>query len=311
MNITVAIPNSQNETSAYNLEQFLLRFLKNLDIAPDTERMYKHCITHFFKWLVEAHLQQPLKEHIIQYKQLFKNKSRNTQNLHLSAIRQFFKFLEIENIYKDVTKGIKIRSIRQTDTGHIRLPLTRIQARQLLDSIETDSVIGKRDYAMINLKLHTGLRDIELYRANTKNIDEKQGREVLYIQRKGHTHKDNFVILNKITFDPLQTYLSYRDIIKNDAPLFVTHGLRSHNNRMSRILIAYTMKRRLIEAGLKNKYIVGHSLRHTFATVALENGVEIRDIQDAMGHLSIDTTLRYAKGKDRMSNPIEDKINFN
>lgn len=311
MDTAIAINNVKDDTTAYNLEQFLSRFLKNLDISPDTECMYKHCIIHFFKWLVEGHLQQPLKEHIIQYKQTFKDKSLNTQNLHLSAVRQFFKWLELEGIYKDITKGIKIRGIRQADAGHIRMPLTKEQARQLLDGIDTSSIIGLRDYAIINIKLHTGLRDIELRRANVKDLDEKQERTILYIQRKGHTHKDNFIILNATTLQPLQDYLGYRGSSDKDSPLFITHGLRSCNNRMSRILLAYIMKKRLTEAGLKSKYIVGHSLRHTFATIALENGVKIEDIQTAMGHQSINTTLRYIKGRDRMTNPVEDRINFN
>lgn len=300
------------QTTEFNLELFLERFLKNLDIAPDTQKAYRHNIVHFFKWCIKNGLRQPERHHIIEYKNTFRNKAHSTINQHLSAVRQFFKYLDDNNIYSNITKGLKIRSVRNSGSGHSRSPLTKEQSRHLLDSMDTGTLIGKRDYAMINLKLRIGLRDIELYRANIQDMDVKEGRNILYVQRKGHSHKDDWVILTEDSYAPLKAYICSRSIPllydETPIPMFVSHGMNHHGTRLSRETIKYVMRSRLRDAELKTKHVTGHSLRHTFATLLLEDGVRAEDIQQIMGHSSINTTIRYTKGRNRINNPVEDRV---
>lgn len=296
--------NKLKETDKLN--DFIDQYLKWLDVAKDTERAYKSGLRYFMGWLQEKGISTPQKEHIVRYKQSLVHKAQETQALYLSAVRGFFKYLEAEEIHKDITKGVKIK--RSNTDLYTRSHMTVDEVRMLLESIDTTTILGLRDFAMVNLMVRTGIREIEVHRANVGDIIEKDGRTIMAVQRKGKTHKQGFVILNDKILEPLKLYIGNdRDVT---APMFLSHAINYSGIRLGRWSIRHIIATRLIEAGLKRKDIVGHSLRHSFSVNAIENGATMEQLQIELGHSSPATTARYAKGINRLKNAVVDRITF-
>jgi site-specific recombinase XerD len=121
--------------------------------------------------------------------------------------RMFFKFLQKKMIYPNIFEDVK------TNKGSKRDHLTEEQVKVLLDSIERETVTGKRDFALIYLLFTTGLRIGEVANANIEDLSERTGKRVLFVTGKGHyDRKQDFVLLPDSTFtlrnhDLLQKHL--------------------------------------------------------------------------------------------------------
>ena len=155
---------------------------------------------------------------------------------------------------------------------------------------------------------------------NTANIDDiklQKDKMVLLVQRKGYQAKSEkeFVVLTKPLYEMINTYIvSTKDRIsdKYGAPLFISHGNndRINGKRLVRRQICRAITKKLKAVGLKKGKVVGHSLRHTFATRAIEQGIKIEKVQQILGHTDPSTTYRYLVTMDRYKNPVEEQINY-
>jgi len=315
----IPIDNQQNnQIKLYKETYFDLvdRFLAVSDIVPNSKKFYKKILRYWYEWCEENNVTTPTREHILIYKNSLNIKSRYTQAAYLSVVGEFYNWLDIEGIYKDITKGIKVKH-RQVDQ-HTRSKLTLEEIHALLNSIDTSTFTGSRDFAMINLMVRTGLRMIELNRADVNDFFFLNDRRVLYVQGKGRIQKDEFVIINEETYKPLENYINTRQFLSvtnNNQPLFVSHSIRGSvndpnktNRRLTVNAIRYIVWTRLKQAGIKRKDIVGHSLRHTTATLAIDAGATIEEVQALMRHKDPRTTMIYIKERNRFKNAAEDKI---
>ena len=186
--------------------------------------------------------------------------------------------------------------------------MTIEQAKRLLSSVDRNFLIGKRDYAILNLLLRTGLRTIEIIRANVGDLCQEGGEAVLWIQGKGRDDKDEFVILTDYTLSPLHEYLSSRGKKKDKAPLFASHSNRNYNSRLTTFSISRIIKQYLRQIGLDNKRLTAHSLRHTAITLSLQGGATIQEAKALGRHASIDTTMIYAHNIERIAQAPERRI---
>ena len=249
----------------------------------------------------------------------FRYKDRTIRS-YRNMLNQFFKWLEREGLYDNIIK--QSESKIPVPHGHAKDALDIEDVNRLLDYLKAgaDTVTGKRDYAMILLAITTGLRLIELSRANYEDIQRRGANTVIYVQGKGHRERDDFVILPRHTKEEVRDYTNAREeegvMINTElAPLFASHGNRNKGGRMSTRTISRIITKAYQAVGIKSAKITPHSLRHTAATLSLINGGNLRETQKMLRHSSVRTTEIYAQDldadKNMSSQLVEDMIQDN
>ena len=154
---------------------------------------------------------------------------------------------------------------------------------QLLESV--DGANQERDYCILTLFLNCGLRISELVNLNLRDI---QG-ESLRVLGKGN--KVRILYLNEACLDALRRYLDVRrPITGRDANALF---LSSRDERVSRSTVHAMVKKRLAAAGIDASQYSSHKLRHTAATLMIQSGVDVRSIQEVLGHDHLNTTQIY------------------
>lgn len=284
-------------------------FLADLDVKDRTRETYGKALKHFMSWIQDQGVIRPRREDILAYRAALveEGKSSYTVNAYITAVRRFFSYLEAEGIYPNIAKGVKGP---KKPKGFNKEALTAAQARRLLDIIAEDGIRSLRDYAVINLMLRTGLRDIEVVRADVGDIGQEAGELVLRVHGKGRDSKDNFVLLTPETYGPVADYLAARGNPGKEEALFVAHGNRNAGGRLSTRSVSRLIGERLSQAGLKSERITAHSLRHTAATLALLGGADLLSVRDMLRHSDINTTLIYAHNLKRVSAGAEKCVDF-
>ena len=183
------------------------------------------------------------------------------------------------------------------------------QVRILFESLKVNTEKDARDYAMINLLIRTGLRNIEISRANIEDIHELSGVTVLDVQGKGRTEKDNYVVLSKEALSPIDDYLNtWRKDEKSSAPLFASTANRNRGGRITTRAISGIVKEAFRAIGIDSSRITAHSLRHTAVTLSLIGGASVEEAQAMARHADISTTMVYAHHVNRLKNAAEEKI---
>ena len=280
-------------------------FINNQDVRQSSRDQYRRNLGVSFSWLDREGLQlgQVQREDILNFKNslLDRGISTLTVNGYLSTTRKFYEWTESVKIYPNVAKSVKnARQKRQFK----KQPLTIEQAKELLASFKGHP----RNFAFLNLLLRTGLRTIEVVRANCGDIKFKQGRRVLMVQGKGRDEKDNFVVLTDKAFEPIKRYLKTRGNPKNGIPLFISTSPRNRGQRLKTQTISKTVKAGLRGIGLDSEEYTAHSLRHTCAVNLLRASGTLADVQDVLRHSSPATSQIYTqsiKEELRLANPAE------
>lgn len=176
------------------------------------------------------------------------------------------------------------------------------EAGTLIESIPVKGLFGLRDLLLVSLVMCAGARLIELHRANTDGYVRKGKIGLLYLQGKGRQADDSFVILVPDMADLMERYLALWEPIPPKAPLFISNKPSCKGDRLSVRGIQVIITSYLKKAGLKRKRVTAYSLRHSAAAFALQNGADLKSVQDMMRHASISTTQKY----DHMTRRIED-----
>lgn len=223
------------------------------------------------------------------------------------VVRKFFEYLESAIGYQNVARGIKGAKRAK---GFRQDALTVEQIKELLANIDYSAIQGLRDYALLNLMLRTGLRTIEVIKADVGDIRQQSGEAVLWIHGKGRDSKDEFVLLTQDTLKPIYEYLQVRGRTNGADPLFASLSDRNKNKRLTTRSIRRIVKQHLRGIHIDSDRLTANSLRHTFATLALLNGAPLIQVKEAMRHNSIETTMIYAHSLDRISNGAERYVSF-
>jgi len=290
------------------LKELVDRFLSSQDVKQSSLGTYKRGLKQFTTWISTHNIINPTREDILSYKNyLINEKSLSALSVsgYLVVVRKFFEWTESIKLYPNIAKGIKGT---KRERGFRKDCLTISQAKELLGFIDNDSVKGKRDYALLNLLIRTGLRTIEVIRANIEDIRQNSGEAVLWIQGKGRDSKDEFVLLTDETLKPILSYLETRPDADTKEPLFTSLSNRNQSGRLTTISVSRIVKGHLKKIGLNSKKLTAHSLRHTSITFALMGGATIQEAQALGRHASITTTMVYAHNINRVSHAPERKI---
>lgn len=294
---------------ALRMDELIQEFLDSQDIRPISKEVYRKGLERFSSWLRSNGIQQPDRRSILRFKNFLVELglAANTVNSYLVSIKQFFSFLEGSRIFPDIAKTIK--GLRQP-TGHLRAAFTISQVKDMLDAIATSTIQGIRDFAIVNLMARTGIRTIEIVRANVEDIKQQGGEALLFVQGKGRDSKDDFVILTDAALKPIRRYLKARGSIVQDSPLFVSLSDRNRGQRLTTKTIRERILGYLKKINLDNSKLCAHSLRHFFATQSLRSGAPLIQVRDAMRHSSIETTQRYLHNLTRIEEGAERYIDF-
>ena len=199
----------------------------------------------------------------------------------LATIRSFFNYLcnKVHLLENNPCKDIDSPKLKKTLPRY----LTLNESISLLDAV--DGANRERDYCILTLFLNCGLRISELIGLNRNDIQE----DALRILGKGN--KVRIVYLNQACQDALKQYLAVRRPIsgRDQDALF----LSGQNKRISRSMVHALVKRHLSQAGLDSTQYSSHKLRHTAATLMLQNGVDVKAVQEVLGHEHLNTTEIY------------------
>ena len=255
--------------------------------------------------------------------------SARTIDRHISSIKHFFDFLQLENYIKH-NPSTNIEHTKQRKN----LPnyLQKEDIKKLLDKAKEDrSNFGLQFYCMLMLMYATGMRVSELVELRISSIerefDLKNENFTLknYIKVLGKGGKERIIPINKATISILYEYLNLRERLLNGSYseyLFTTRVIFSRNEKkvnkkiilkvnkkdghIARQLFARHLKSLAIDAGISSELISPHVIRHSIATHLLQNGADIRIIQEILGHSDISTTQIYTHiTNDKLDNILE------
>jgi integrase/recombinase XerC len=218
-----------------------------------------------------------------------KNYSSATMARKIATLRSFYRWLDKVGLVK-ANPMLMIRTPRQNK----RLPkaITVEQVEQLLAAPDDATLLGARDRAILETLYSTGIRVSELVGINRGDVDE--AGQAIIIRGKGR--KERIVPLGSHALTALSHYCKILDQQAQDEnrtpgsndPLFIN----KHGSRLSTRSVRRKVSKYLAEAGLDPE-ISPHTLRHSFATHLLDNGADLRSVQELLGHQSLSTTQVY------------------
>lgn len=295
-----------------SLVDLISSFLSSQDISGSSRDTYSRSLKQFTSWLYETGKAGRLdlqREDILDYKDylIAQKKSSYTVTLYITAVRKLYQYVESKKLYPDITRGIKGS---KKPRGFRKDSLTPDQLREALDVMKRDSLESQRDYALFNLMARTGLRDIEVSRAQIKDIRQETGQAVLWIQGKGRDSKDDFVILTEEAMKPIRQYLQARGSVQEEEALFCSHSDRNTGQALTTRSISRIVKTALRKIGLDDKRLTAHSLRHTAISLSIKGGASLQQAQAMARHSDPKTTLIYFHNLDRIQAGAEKFIDF-
>ncbi len=256
--------------------------------SPHTVKAYARDLRMFREFLAESYKQierpdQVRREMVVRFALSLKGDAPLTIRRKLAAIASFYAFLQdTGQVTLNPARGVPLPKVAKA------LPacLSDDQARRLLEAAHTPW-----HRAMIALLLFAGLRRSELAAITLEDLDLEEGQ--LLVRGKGA--KQRVVPLMSVVVEAIRKYLSCRPQTESKH-LFVSRvgGRPIHERVIGRML-----GRVLTEARLDEEGITPHRIRHTFATHLIRNGVDVRTVQELLGHADLQTTARYLHSDTR------------
>lgn len=289
-------------SSSIRLEELFVRWVAYLDVRPKSVETYTCAIRRFLYWLQDrGGVANPERSDILAYRDfLTKTKKPTTVQTYIIALRLFFQWLEAEGAYNNIADHVKGARIERY---HKKDYLTVDQVKNVLHKIELRTERDRRDYAILSLMITGGLRDIEVSRANIKDIGTAGGHTVMYLRGKGQDERADYVKLMEPVAAAINKYLQDRGgEIEPDAPLFTSVSRSSRGNRLTTSSISRMAKQRLRDAGYDSDRLTAHSFRHSAITLALLGGLSLQEAQQFARHTNISSTLIYAHNFERADN---------
>ena len=293
------------------LNSFLDYSVTILNKSPNTIKEYNYDLAMFLKFImVHFHLTNAKYFKDISIKDLSIDVIKKIQ---LNDIHAFLAYLTTTHHSKAATRARKVSSIRvffnylsqktnlieknpaqnlETPKIEKRMPkyLTLDDSKKLLNVTSDEERNSERDYAIITLFLNCGLRLSELVGININDISFDDAKMTVI----GKGNKERTIYLNKACLSAINNYLAVRPKIGVKPDSTKALFLSERKERISKRTVQYVVDKELTRAGLDTKKYSTHKLRHTAATLMYQYGnVDIRALQELLGHESISTTEIY------------------
>jgi integrase/recombinase XerD len=274
-----------------DVREFLDYLVIERGLSKNTIDSYRRDLMGYIVYLQEVGNMQSLNDvnrvKIIEYLMNLKDKGRASTTLarHTASVRAFHQFL------------LREKKTRQDPSVHIETPKTERklpkvlslkEVELLLNAPKTNGAIGQRDQAMLEVLYATGIRVSELVGLDETDVHLKMG----FVRCIGKGNKERIIPIGNMAGESLDTYLQSgrKSLLKNkiDDALF----LNNHGSRLSRQGFWKILRKLSLQANI-HKELTPHTLRHSFATHLLENGADLRAVQEMLGHADISTTQIY------------------
>lgn len=266
------------------LDSFIIYLTSEKGLSKNTILAYEKDIRNLLEFLKKQKIfefNQLSQDHLFEYLSIFKRKKYASSSIYraLVVFKVFFRFLKKEGYMKqDIISFFEFPKVWQM----IPTVLTYSEIEALLASPDISTFIGARDKALLELLYASGLRVSEAVNLKIRDVSD----EIVRVKGKGN--KERIVPIGKKAIEAIDHYLLNFHKEGISEYLFIT----SKGKKMSRESVWVRIKHYGKEAKIY-KNISPHTLRHSFATHLLENGADIRLIQDMLGHSDISTTDRY------------------
>lgn len=284
----------------------LIDFLEYLAVekglSNKTQENYKMFLHKFFEWLNESKLSdlkphELTDDHIWKYRvwlsRSFDKKKKtplkkSTQNYYLIALRAFLVYFTDRNILSLPAEKIKLA--KDKDERAVKF-LNLEQVEKLLAMPKKEIITGLRDRAILEALFSTGLRVAELIGINRDQVKLKSETKDLEISITGKGNRTRTVYFSERAVYHLKNYLNKR--IDNEKALFINYrGPKKAGKRLTSRSVENLVKKYALLAGIP-VLTTPHVLRHSFATDLLMQGVDLRTVQEFLGHKNITTTQIY------------------
>ena len=289
-----------NTTITTNKDNYIKKYLEYIDVSKNTQKEYSIGLKMFFEYCSLNNINNIQRQDIINYREYLKlqGKSANTINLYLVSIKNFFKWLDYEGLYKDISKNIKALPV---ETTHIRQAISQDQIKLLLNNCQ-----DIKEKLIISLAITTGIRCNEMCNIRLQDFKQKDGKTILYVLGKARQGmKTDFVIIPDNILNIIKQYIKQYNIIDY---LFTSNSNNSKGKTLSTRTMRDIVNKIYERAGIKNENVVFHSLRHGFASISIQNGVDIREVSQSLRHSNINVSMRYIHDLEMINNKCSDTI---
>lgn len=271
------------------IEKFLIYLEKELNYSPMTIIDYKRDLI-IYKDFLEIKKYNYLdinKDEIIAYLKYLDSLKHSNKSIsrHLSALRSFYNFLvDVKLLEENIFRRIKNPKVPKKLPNYLSI----VEIENILDSIDTSTKEGIRDKCIFELLYSTGIRVSELCNIKLEDIDMND----CSIRIMGKGNKERIVYFGVCAQKILDDYLKVRSayLIKGEIPYLLVNKL---GGKMSRESVEYLINRIMIRCNNVNHKISPHTLRHSYATHLLDEGADLRSVQELLGHENLDTTQIY------------------
>lgn len=226
-----------------------------------------------------------------------------TQAYHLIALRSFLVYCAKRDIATLPPTKIELPRLKRKQVSF----LTSDETMRLIDVVDTNTTIGLRDRAILELLFSSGLRVSELCNLNRDHINLKRGEFMV----RGKGQKDRPVFISPEATEWLASYLTTRH--DRAQPLFIRYsGFKTGDDKGESFRLTPRSVQRIVQhyarmAGI-TKRVSPHTLRHSFATDLLMNGADLRSVQSMLGHSNISTTQVYTHVTDQHLREVHTKF---
>ncbi|MEE6724804.1 site-specific tyrosine recombinase XerD [Pediococcus acidilactici] len=259
-------------------------------LSDNTIVSYRQELRHLQNFLQEQNISD-IKDvdryTILNYLNTLKQTGRaRSSSIHtISSLRKFFKYLLLnERIQTDPMTNIDPPKRAQ----HLPSVLTTEEVERLLKVPDTTKPLGIRDRAILEVMYATGLRVSELIALNLNELHLEMG----LIETVGKGNKQRIIPIGDVAIDWLERYINGPRRALLGSKRYNEIFLNQHGYPLTRQGVWKNLKAQVQKAGIE-KNITPHTLRHSFATHLLENGADLRIVQELLGHADISTTQIY------------------
>lgn len=273
------------------IEDYLHYLTIERGLAENTKTNYQRDLERYFVFLQEQKIvewQSVDRFLVIDFLQILKNEQKSPATIArmITSLRQFHQFLRQERF----TDHNPMQHIEMPKKAQ-RLPdtLSLSEVEQLIETPDTKEILGIRDRAILEVLYATGLRVSELVNLELKDLHLSMG----LLQTIGKGDKERIVPLGDLAIDWITRYLEEsRPHLTTKQPDEMHLFVNRQGTGLSRQGIWKNLKILVRQAGI-HKNVTPHTLRHSFATHLLENGADLRTVQELLGHADISTTQIY------------------
>lgn len=270
------------------INKFLEYILKELNYSLKTYESYRRDLMFYNKFIRNNNIDylKISKEEVLEYLKYMDNLKHTNRTIsrHLSSLRSFYNYLvDVKLISSNVFKRVRNPKVERKLPNYLNI----VELEEILDSIKEDSPKNIRDKCIFELLYATGIRVSEASNIKIKNIDISSNS----IRIIGKGNKERIVYFGTTAKDLLFKYIKVRkhfEINEKEDYLF----LNNFGEKLSREGISKIINDIITHSSIKHK-ISPHVLRHTFATHLLDNGADLKSVQELLGHENLKTTEIY------------------